>query len=364
MSNDFSLSRDLLEELISLVNSGQSFSDIHLEQDMPLMLKTPRGWRQVSAEPVTLEDMVPVLKAIDEDWEDKIIESAIDRPFVLTEYRLRCNVFRTSGGSKVTVSIRRLPLHPIPLEKTGLPHYVKTILEATRGIILITGPTGSGKTTTIASMLDQINATRSSHIITIEEPIEFLLQRKQSIISQKEVPADTASFSSGLREALRQKPDVLMVGEIRDFDTADTVLHAGESGHLVLATMHTNSAVSAITKLLSFFPAEQREQRAAALANSLLGVIFQSLLPTEQGDDVILAHELVFNNNQQVAPYITDPGKMHLIAEFMRRKEDNMSRSLNEVLAHLVAKKAVNAKDAMRATYNRLELHEMLNSKR
>ncbi len=364
MSNDFSVSRDLLDELISLVNSGQSFSDIHLEQDMPIMIKTPRGWQQVSAEPVTLEDMVPVLKAIDEDWEDKIIESAIDRPFILTEYRLRCNVFRTSSGSKVTVSIRRLPLHPMPLEKTGLPHYVKTILEATKGIILITGPTGSGKTTTIASMLDQINATRSTHIITIEEPIEYQLQRKQSIISQKEVPADTASFFSGLREALRQKPDVLMVGEIRDFDTADTVLHAGESGHLVLATMHTTSAVSAITKLLGFFPAEQREQRAASLANSLIGVIFQSLLPTEQGDDVILAHEMVFNNNQQVAPYITDLSKMHLIAEFMRRKEDNMSRSLNEVLAQLVAKKAVSAKDAMRATYNRLELHEMLNSKR
>lgn len=364
MSNDFSLSRDLLEELISLVNSRQSFSDIHLEQDMPMMIKTPRGWRQVSTEAVTLEDMVPVLKAIDEDWEDKIIESAIDRPFILTEYRLRCNVFRTSGGSKVTVSIRRLPLHPIPLEKTGLPHYVKTILEATRGIILVTGPTGSGKTTTIASMLDQINATRSAHIITIEEPIEYQLQRKQSIISQKEVPTDTASFFSGLREALRQKPDVMMVGEIRDFDTADTVLHAGESGHLVLATMHTNSAVSAITKLLGFFPSEQREQRASALANSLIGVIFQNLVPTEQGDDVILAHEMVFNNNQQVAPYITDLSKVHLIAEFMRRKEDNMSRSLNEVLAQLVAKKAVSAKDAMRATYNRLELHEMLNSKR
>lgn len=364
MSNDFSISRDLLDELISLVNSGQSFSDIHLEQDMPMMIKTPRGWRQVSMEPVTLEDMIPVLKAIDEDWEDKIIESAIDRPFILTEYRLRCNVFRTSSGSKVTISIRRLPLHPIALEKTGLPHYVKTILEATKGVILITGPTGSGKTTTIASMLDQINATRSAHIITIEEPIEYQLQRKQSIISQKEVPADTASFSSGLREALRQKPDVLMVGEIRDFDTADTVLHAGESGHLVLATMHTSSAVSAITKLLGFFPAEQREQRAAGLANSLLGVIFQSLVPTEQGDDVILAHEMIFNNNQQVAPYITDLSKVHMIAEFMRRKDDNMSRSLNEVLAQLVAKKAVNAKDAMRTTYNRLELHEMLNSKR
>ncbi|HVK93284.1 MAG TPA: ATPase, T2SS/T4P/T4SS family [Noviherbaspirillum sp.] len=364
MSNDFSVSRDLLYELISLVNSGQSFSDIHMEQDMPMMIKTPRGWRQVGDEPVTLEDMVPVLKAIDEDWEDKIIDSAIDRPFVLTEYRLRCNVYRISSGSKVTISIRRLPLHPIPLDKTGLPQYVKTMLEATKGIILVTGPTGSGKTTTIASMLDQINATRSAHIVTIEEPIEYQLQRKQSIISQKEVPADTASFFSGLREALRQKPDVMMVGEIRDFDTADTVLHAGESGHLVLATMHTNSAVSAITKLLGFFPPEQREQRAAALANSLIGVIFQSLLPTEQGDDVVLANEMIFNNNQQVAPYITDLSKLHLIAEFMRRKEDNMSRSLNEMLAQLVAKKVVNAKDAMRATYNRLELHEMLNSKR
>ncbi len=364
MSNEFSLSRDLLDELISLVNSGQSFSDIHLEQDMPMMIKTPRGWRQAGAEPVTLEEMAPVLKAIDEDWEDKIIESAIDRPFVLTDYRLRCNVYRSSGGSKVTVSIRRLPLRPIPLDKTGLPQYVKTMLEATRGIIMITGPTGSGKTTTIASMLDQINATRSAHIVTIEEPIEYQLQRKQSIISQKEVPTDTATFSSGLREALRQKPDVLMVGEIRDFDTAETVLHAGESGHLVLATMHTNSAVSAITKLLSFFPAEQREQRAAGLSKSLVGVIFQSLLPSEQGDDVVLAHEMVFNNNQQVAPFIADLSKVHQIEEYMRRKEDNMSRSLNEVLAQLVAKKTVSAKDAMRTAYNRLELHEMLNSKR
>jgi twitching motility protein PilT len=213
-------------------------------------------------------------------------------------------------------------------------------------------------------MLDQINATRSAHIITIEEPIEYQLRRKQSIISQKEVPTDTATFSSGLREALRQKPDVLMVGEIRDFDTADTVLHAGESGHLVLATMHTNSAVSAISKLLGFFPAEQREQRAAGLSNSLVAVIFQTLLPTEQGDDVVLAYEMVFNNNQQVAPYIADPGKLHLIADFMRRKEDSMSRNLNDVLVQLIAKKAINVKDAMRATYNRLELHEMANAKR
>jgi twitching motility protein PilT len=364
MSNHTFLVRDLLKEIIGFVNGGQTLSDIHIEQDAPLMIKTPRGWQQVLPEPVKLEEMLPVLKAIDEDWEDKIIDSAIDRPFLLSNCRLRCNIYRMSSGSKVTVSIRRLPLQPIPLDKTGLPSYVKTMLEATKGIILVTGPTGSGKTTTIAAMLDHINATRSSHIISIEEPIEYQLERKQSIISQKEVPTDVASFSAGLREAMRQKPDVIMVGEIRDFDTADTVLHAGESGHLVLATMHTNSAISAITKLLGFFPAEQRDQRAVALSNSLVGVIFQSLLPTENGDDFVLASEMIFNNNQQVSPFIADLSKLYMIAEFMKRKGDNMSRSLNEVLSQLVTKKVISAKDAMRTTYNRLELHEMLNSKR
>ena len=364
MSHEFSFVRDLLDELVSLVNSGQSFSDIHLEQDMPMMIKTPRGWRQAGTDPVTLEDMAPVLGAIDEGWEDKIVDRAIDRPFALTDYRLRCNVYRSCGGGKVTVSIRRLPLRPMPLAQLGLPQHARTMLEATRGVIMITGPTGSGKTTTIASMLDHINATRGAHIVTVEEPIEYQLQRKLSIISQKEVPTDTATFSSGLREALRQKPDVLMVGEIRDFDTAETVLHAGDSGHLVLATMHTTSAVSAITRLLDFFPAEQREQRAAGLARSLVGVIFQSLVPGERGDTLVLAHEMLFNHNQQLARFIADPGRVHQIEEVLRRREDPMSRSLNDALVQLVAQKIVAPRDAMRTAYNRRELHEMLSSLR
>lgn len=364
MRNDFSLSRNLIQEIVELVNNGGVFSDIHIEQDAPMMIKTPRAWQNVSDVPILLEEMRPLLNAINEDWEDKIIEGAIDRPFVLTQCRLRCNVYRMASGEKVTISIRRLPLEPISLEKTGLPPYVKTMLEATRGIILITGATGSGKTTTTAAMLDTINSARSSHIITIEEPIEYHLTRKQSIISQKEVPTDTPSFSSGLREAMRQKPDVIMVGEVRDFETAETLLHAGESGHLVLATMHTNSAISAIAKLLAFFPAEQRAQRAIALASSLVGVICQSLIPTENGEAFTLASEMIFNNNQQVTPYIADPTKHHLLAEFMKRKEDNMSRCLNDVLAQMVFKKTISAKDALRSAYNRLELHEMLNSKR
>jgi twitching motility protein PilT len=364
MTDEFFERRDLLAELILLVNEGQVFSDIHIEQDAPVMLKTPRGWAAAGTPPVSLTEMKPLLAAVDEDWEDKIIDAAVDRSFVLTNCRLRCNLYRLSGGSKVAMSIRRLPLAPMSIEKTGLPPYVKSMLEATKGIILVTGPTGSGKSTTIASLLEHVNTSRSAHIVTIEEPIEYHLERKQSIISQKEVPTDTSSFSIGLREAMRQKPDVLMVGEIRDFDTADTVLHAGESGHLVLATMHTNSALSAISKLLGFFPAEQHHQRAAALANSLVGVIYQNLLPSENGESFVMASEMIFNTNQQVAPFISDPGKMHLIGDFLKRKEDNMSRSLNDVLAQLVARKAVSSKDAMRAAYNRLELHEMLSNKR
>jgi twitching motility protein PilT len=141
-------------------------------------------------------------------------------------------------------------------------------------------------------------------------------------------------------------------------------LHAGESGHLVVATLHTSSAVRAITKLLSFFPADQRAQRAATLADSLIGVIFQSLLPSEDGEQQVLASEMVFNNNQQIAPFITDPDKLHLIADFMKRKEDNMSRTLNDVLQQLIAKKKINARDALRVAYNRIELHDMLTSKR
>ena len=358
------LFRDLLQEIIELVSIGQVFTDIHIEQDTPMMVKTPRKWQSMNAEPVQREELIPLLTAIDPEWEEKIASGAIDRSFLLTQCRLRCNVYYSGSREKIKVAIRRLPLRPIAMEKTGLPLYVRSMLEATRGIILVTGPTGSGKTTTIAAMLDYFNSTRSGHIITIEEPIEYLLERKLSIISHKEVPTDTPSFSSGLREAMRQNPDILMVGEIRDFDTADTLLHAGESGHLVLATMHTNSALSALSKLLAFFGPEQRSQRAVTLAGSLIGVISQTLVPTESGDSLALASELLFNDHQQIAHLIADNEKFHMLADFMKRKEDNMSRSLNESLTQLVAKKTISPKDAMRAAYNRAELHDILSGMR
>jgi twitching motility protein PilT len=360
MNAPFHDRRDLTREILDLIDLPQTFTDIHIEQDRPIMIKTPRGWLAAGEEPVLFDEMVPTLTSIDPEWETLIQHGAIDRPFVLTRCRLRCNLYRTYGGRKLVVSIRRLPLQPLPLDKLGLPAYVRSMIDSAKGLVLVTGPTGSGKTTTIASMLDYINRNRTSHIITIEQPIEYELESHASIVSQREVPTDTPTFPAGLREALRQKPDVIMVGEIRDPETAETALQAGESGHLVLATMHTGSAIGTLTRLLSFFPAEHRERYATALANSLIGVVCQCLVPTVDGEQFVLGSELLFNNNQQISAMLTDPAKLPFIAEFMKRKEDNMSRLLNEHLASLVAKGQCSARDALRMTYNRLELHELL----
>lgn len=354
--------RDITREILDLIDLKRTFTDIHIEQDRPIMIKTPRGWTPASEEPVMLEELVPTLAAIDEDWQARLQQGAIDRPFVLTRCRLRCNIYRSGGGRRVAISLRRLPLQPMPIEKLGLPSYVRNMVDSTRGLILVTGPTGSGKTTTIASLLDHINRTRNSHLITIEEPIEYVIESRQSIVSQREVPTDTPNFSTGLREALRQKPDVIMVGEVRDRDTAETVLQAGESGHLVFATMHTSSALSTLTRLLSFFPVEQRDRHAASLADSLIGIVCQSLVPTETGDELVLASELLFNNQQQISKLLLEPGRLPFVADVLRRKEDNMSRSLNEHLATLVAKQTISSRDALRVTYNRMELHEILRS--
>jgi twitching motility protein PilT len=360
MGKGVALMRDLVNEVLDLVNSDLVFTDIHIEQDAPIRIKTPREWRTVGSEPVLFEEMHELLNSIDYDWENKIRAGAIDHPVVLTKSRLRCNVYRTQGGRNVVIAIRRLPLQPLALEATGLPLYIKSMAEAAKGLVLITGSTGAGKTTSTAALLDYLNGTRSAHIVTIEQPIEYVLPAKKSIVSQKEVGTDVASFSAGLRDALRQRPDVIMVGEVRDAETADTVLHAGESGHLVFATLHTSSATGAISKMLSFFPMEQRQQRSMALADALVGVVCQSLVPTEQGDGFVLASELIFNNNHQVSQFIGNPEKLPLLPEFMKRKEDNMSRCLNDDLAALVAKKTISAKDAMRAAYDRIELQDMI----
>ena len=288
----------LTEKFVSLCRSGKPFTDIRIEEEEPLCVHLPSGWQSLGAAPIPLGEMLFLFSQLDKDWEKRLKHGAIDHALDLAEHRLRCNLFLADGGRRHVLSIRRLPLKPPSIRETGLPVYVKDMAERGKGLVIISGATGSGKTTTLAALLDHINQTRNAHIVTIEKPIEYRLRGTRSLISQKEVGVDVDDFARGLHDALRQKPDVIMLGEVRDRDTADTLLHAAESGHLVFATLHATSAQAAIAKLLSFFPPDETEQRRFTIASNLVGVICQCLLPNAREDGWVLAAEIMMNNAQ------------------------------------------------------------------
>ncbi len=353
--------RFLFSEIMSLAYSGQEFTDIHIEQDSPVMLRGPSGW--VEAEtiaPATRDDLAGILDKIEPGWSDIIAKRSINKPYNLSQWRLRVNAFMSAGGDKISMSVRKMSSSPMTLEATGLPPHVRLMVEQPRGIILVGGSTGSGKSTTMAAMIDMINATRNAHIITIEDPVEYVYNRKKSIISQREVGVDVMSYFEGIKDAMRQRPDVIMVAEVRDRDSASAALLAAESGHLVLASLHANNAVGTIQKLLSFFPSDERESKVAALSNTLVGVIAQILLPTVDKTGFALAAELLFNHNGQVSKFLGDVEKLNAAVD---RKEDKISRSMQDVLMDLVSRSVVSKADAMKATAgDRSSMYERLKS--
>lgn len=350
--------RFLISEIMELVNSGTAFTDIHIEQDSPVMVRGPGGWVETDKiEPATRDDLAGLLEKIDLDWADNIKIRSINRPYNLSNWRLRVNVFLAAGGSKIAMSIRKMPLRPMTLEDTGLPASVRLMVEQPRGIILVGGATGSGKSTTMAAMIDMVNATRNAHIVTIEDPIEYVHERKKSILSQREVGVDVVSYYDGIKDAMRQRPDVIMIAEVRDKDSADTALLAAESGHLVLASLHANNAVGTIQKLLSFFPRDERESKVAALSNSLVGVLSQILLPTADKTGFALAAELLFNNNGQISKFVGDTDKLNAAIE---RREDKISRSMSDALVDLVSKGVVSKSDAIKMSADSAVMYERL----
>lgn len=357
--------RNLIQEIMTLVSADIPFTDIHIEEDLPVMLNTPNGWVEIDSavamEPVSRAAMVPLINNMDASWESNIHMHAINRPYELSNWRLRVSAFLTSSGNKITLSIRRQPRTPIPLEQTGLPLTIRTMADAPRGIVLVSGATGSGKTTTMASIIDYINETRSAHIVTIEDPVEFVHQRKKSLFSQREVGVDVQSFRQGVKDAMRQKPNVIMIGEIRDAETADIAIHAAESGHLVLASLHANEGVSTVTKMLSFFPENEKNLRSFALANCLVGVIFQAVLPRADKTGYALVAETIYNHDRQVSGFISDPNKISQMKSFVDRREDRLSRSFGDHLVELVEKGIIDRIDAIKSvTYGRAELFDRL----
>ncbi len=226
--------------------------------------------------------------------------------------RFRCSVFRQRGT--IAMALRVIPIQVTSIEDLELPPVLKTIAEAERGLILLTGTTGSGKSTTLAALVDHINHTRAAHIMTVEDPIEYLHRDDRSIINQREVEVDTKSFAHALRSALRQDPDVILVGEMRDLETVETGLTAAETGHLVMSTVHTLDATETINRLIAVFPPHQQGQVRLQLASVLRAVVSQRLMPRVDGTGRSVAVEVLVNT-AFVRDCIVDPERTHLIQD-------------------------------------------------
>ena len=271
--------------------------------------------------------------------------------------RFRANIFNQRGA--VGAVFRAIPYEIKSFDELGLPPVVKALCTKPRGLVLVTGPTGSGKSTTLAAVIDKINKDRHEHILTIEDPIEFLHNHKNCIVNQREVNADTRGFANALRTALRQDPDVVLVGEMRDLETIESALRIAETGHLTFATLHTNSAVSTINRIIDVFPSMQQAQVRAQLSLTLEGILCQTLLPKADGRGRALAMEVLVPN--AAIRNLIREDKVHQIYSMMQTGQDvHGMQTFNQSLATLFHKRQISRETAMQRTSNANELRDLI----
>lgn len=344
----------LLEEVIK-----KKASDLHLQVGLPPMLRVDGSLVAVtSADPLTEEAVETLIFAIlDEDQKQILLkDKEFDFSFAFGDLgRFRVNAFHERGN--LAAALRLIPNEILSIEQLGLPAIVNKFADYPRGLVLVTGPTGSGKSTTLAAIIHKINMERSAHIVTIEDPIEFTHKSKKSVIVQREVHYDTYSFSAALRSSLRQDPDVVLIGEMRDLETIAAAITIAETGHLVLATLHTNSAAQSIDRMIDVFPPHQQPQIRTQLSNILMAICSQRLIPAIGGGRVAAAELLVAT---PAVRNIVREGKSHQLEAVIQTGAEFGMQSMDKTLVTLIHNGTITYEEARNVAVDIDELDRLM----
>ncbi len=340
-----------ITELLAFAVKNKA-SDLHLSAGLPPMIRVHGDIRRINLPPMEHEDVHSMVYDIMSDAQRKMYEENLECDFsfaVPNLARFRVNAFVQQRGA--AAAFRTIPAKVQSLEELNAPKVFAELTNRPRGLILVTGPTGSGKSTTLAAMVNHVNENEYGHILTIEDPIEFLHESKKCLINQREVGPHTLSFSSALRSALREDPDYILVGEMRDLETIRLALTAAETGHLVFGTLHTSSAAKTIDRIIDVFPAAEKEMVRAMLSESLVSVISQTLLKTKDGQGRLAAHEIMIGT--PAIRNLIREGKVAQMYSSIQTSQSVGMQTLDQCLVDLIRRNMITLADARNRAVNK-----------
>jgi twitching motility protein PilT len=346
---------ELLQTLVQMDGS-----DLHITTNTPPQVRVHGHLNRLEGAAMTPSETKQLAYSVLTDAQKKRFEETFELDFsfgIKGLARFRVNMFNQRGA--VGAVYRLIPERIRSFQELNLPPVLATLAEKPRGLVLVTGPTGSGKSTTLAAMIDKINKERRDHILTIEDPIEFVHQHQGCLVNQREVHSDTESFSNALRAALREDPDIVLIGEMRDLETVESALRIAETGHLTLATLHTNSTSQTINRIIDIFPAHQQSQIRTQLSLVVEGIVCQALLPKAGGGRVVALEIMV--PTAGIRNLIRED-KIHQIYSAMQTGQEKMGmQTMNQSIATLYQKRLITLEIAMMASSNRDELQDLIN---